>query len=137
MSREASGQRMGRRQKIVADVYQELVRKMNNIIFAFWKNVRWTEVSGGEGAKWIEFIGSQLKGDYSYKITFSPAVPETAENRKQFAMQLFSVFSQVPGVDPKELITFLLNAFNDNEIERKDRKFKSYEGCRNYFINYY
>ncbi len=31
-------------------------------------------------------------------------------------MQLFTVFSQVPGVDPKELITYLINAFNDSEI---------------------
>ncbi len=114
--REASGLRMSRRQKIIKEVYEDVIRKVNNVIFTFWKNIRWTEVSGGEGAQWIEYIGSQLKSDYSYNVTFSPAVPETAENRKQFAMQLFTVFSQVPGVNPAELIKYLINAFNDSEI---------------------
>ena len=114
--RESSGLRMSRRQKIIKDVYEELIKSINGIIFEFWKTNKWTEVGGGEGAQWIEYVGQQLKGDYSYNVTFAPAMPEDAETRKQFAMQLFTVFSQVPGVDPQGLITFLINAFNDSEI---------------------
>ena len=114
--REASGVRMSRRQKIISGVYKSIVKKINNTIFSFWRNIRWTDVGGSEGAKWMEYTGSQLKGDYTYKLTFSPAPAETAESRKQFAMLLFSAFSQIPGVDPKELITYLINAFNDSEI---------------------
>jgi len=114
--REASGVRMSRREKIIKDVYEDIVKGMNSVIFEFWKTPRWTEVSGTQGAQWIEFSGNLLKGDYSYSVDFAPEAPESQAQRRQLAMQLFQIFSQDPNIDKAQLITYIVNAFNDKEL---------------------
>lgn len=114
--KQSADTRMSRRQKVIKGVYEDVISKVNAIIFEFWKSARWTEVAGESGAQWIEYVGSQLRGDYAYDISFSPAGMDSKEQRKQIAMQLYSIFSQDPNIDPAKLKTYLVNAFNDREF---------------------
>ena len=114
---DASNRRMGRKGNGVAKVFKNLFEKINPIIFAFWKTPRVVEIVGEAGSReFAKFTGPELKGDYSYEITFSNEAPEGIEARKQTAIQLYATLVADPLVDPVMLRKFLIRAFNDPEF---------------------
>ncbi len=114
--RQGGDLRISRKGKVIKEVYEESIEKINGIIFEFWKTIKWTEVAGPEGAQWIEYVGGALRGDYTYDVQFSPANMDSLAERKQMALQMYATLSQDPSIDPVKLRTFLVNAFNDREF---------------------
>jgi len=114
---EASGNRMSRRGIAVSDLYIRTFKVINSFVFKFWtmpKLIQTTDLS--TSAKWINFIGADLKGDYSYEIMFSDSPLQTTEARKAEAIQLYPVMVQDPTVDQVALRQYLAHAFNDPEF---------------------
>ena len=109
----SSDTRLSRRQLVgVARGYIDLIRKTNEIIFAYWTTPRWTEVGG----EWVKFLGPELRGDYAYTLSFSSEPVPSLERRKMIAMQLYAQLSQDPFIDQMKLREYLVGSFNDVEL---------------------
>lgn len=114
-----SMRRMGRREIMLSRSYIESFRKINPMIFAFWTTPRWTQILGEGGAReWVQFQGTELKGSYSYEITFMPDDIKNPEQRRAQAAQLLMSMSQDPMVDQYELRRYFLQAMNDPEMRQ-------------------
>lgn len=112
-------QRLNRRQDLVAEAYIDCGKKISKTLFKFWKTPRIIEVLGQTGAaQWTSFTGSDLRGDYQFKIGFSSEPVEGLQARRQKAINLFTFLSQDPGIDQLELRRFFARNFNDPEVNR-------------------
>lgn len=110
----ARDMRMSRRQGRIAGCYMESMRKVNEIIFKYWKTprlIKTLDVNGIE--QWMSYTGSALKGKYSYKLTFNSAPLETEDSRRQEASQAYMTLSQDPTVDPIALRRYLARSYRD------------------------
>lgn len=114
---KGSGIRMSRRQKIIRDTHIRIMRKLNEIVFAFWTAPKWIEVGPHNSPRWLEYVGEDLKGDYKYDLTFSAEGSMTLASRKQEAMQLYMMLSQDPMVNQPQLREFIKGAFNDVDMD--------------------
>ena len=109
-----SDQRLDRRQDALAETLCDIGKKLAKIVMKFWQTPRLIDVLGPDGAsQWTSFTGSDLKGEYLYKINFSSEPLKGIEARKQEAMQLYSGLAQDPTIDPLALRRYLVNAWND------------------------
>ena len=109
--------RMSRRADKLRSMYVETIRKINGILFEFWKAPRITEVIGPDGLeKWVRFTGNAIKATYRYEIGFSNEHIQTVEERKREAVQLYSALRQDPLIDPGALSSYLSNAYADPEL---------------------
>jgi len=115
---EYSARRMGRRQVTMKRVYEEIFRKLNQIVFEFWKTYRVVEVVGPAGKEWVKFTGDQIKGEYAYDVTFSEEPPIAQASPRSDALQLYTALSQDPTVDQVALRDFVTKAFSDPSITR-------------------
>ena len=110
-----SSQRSGRRSRKVGIIYERIMRKVNAIVFKYWKTPRWIEVVGETGLReWVQYKGPELAGDYTYDVFFSPINVPSLTARQQRGMQLYSVLAQRK--DPSLVDQFLNEAFNDPEL---------------------
>ena len=115
---EGSGQRTGRKMGKIAQVYTEMIGWVNEVIFSFWKSPRWIEVLGKEGSQTIEFVGTELKGEYAIQMYFSQDPGQTLQSRVSQAMGLFQGLVNDPAVDHMQLIEYLKQSFNNPEITK-------------------
>lgn len=113
----ARQQRFTRRQKRVADIYTNTLRKVNEIIFRYWKAQRMIQVVGPEGMMaWQSFIGSQLKGRYSYRMTFQDAPFPSMEQQQGLAMQAYQMSMMDPTMDPIAARRFLMRSMRNGNF---------------------
>lgn len=114
---EGQGQRMSRRQAVLRNIYVQAFRKINPMLEKFWKQDRVMQVVGPNGSPlWFQFNGSHLGGEYDYSCGFSDTAPETKDQRKQQALQIWQALSMDPMVNRMALAQYLANAFNDVEF---------------------
>lgn len=114
---QGSALRMNRRQLQVKRLYEGVITTTNEIIFRYWRSPRWTEVLGAKGdPAFVQFLGSELRGKYRYRVEFSSEPMETLQQRKFEALQLYGTLAQDPMVDPVALRNYFTNAFNDPEM---------------------
>ena len=113
----ASQLRMSRRGVSVRNLYLDVMKITNGIIFKHWNLPRYVELLGEEGARtWKQVRGKDLQGQFSYKVDL---VDEEFERAQKFeAMQIYSMFSQDPSVDPNELRAYLTGNVNDPDFSR-------------------
>ncbi len=111
--------RMGRRQGNLRTAYEDVFRKINQIIFKFWTQPRITEFVGEEGAKeWMEFTGSQLRGEYQYEAVFSDEILPTETQEENDALQMYTTLAQSPGVNLPALNDYMVNKNNNPGFKR-------------------
>lgn len=114
---EKSQQRLSRRMLEVRRAYIDMVRKVNAMIFQFWRLPQVIQVAGNTGAaKWFRFTGPGLRGPYNYKIDFTSDPVPSEQQRKQEAFQIYLAMSQDPTVDPIALRKYLIRAYSDVEF---------------------
>jgi hypothetical protein len=113
---EARDTRMTRRQQKIANLYINSFRKINEIIFKYWKTPRIIKTVGQDGAiAWQNYIGSQLKGKFAYDLTFNSAPFVTDSSRQQEALQLFQ-FAMQGLIDPTMVMQELSRSYRDVPI---------------------
>lgn len=109
--------RQSRRGLQTRNLYVDIMRIANGIIFKHWNFPRYVEVLGKKkGQEWQQFRGSDLKGKYEYRVELTDASVE--QSLKFEALQMYSLFSQDPSVDPAELIQWLTGQVNDPAFSR-------------------
>ena len=107
--------REGRRYKLVENLFLETIKGVNGIVFSFWKRQRQIMVGPQE---WQMFAGIDLKGVYSYNIDLTSNPPTTKTQRKFQALQLFSQFLMIPGVNVGELWQYVMRLSDDPGFAR-------------------
>ena len=113
---DASQRRMTRRQLALATTYRDLFKKINATVFSLWSGVQVIQALGEDGIpSWEYFVGTKLRGDYHYDISFNAKPMESLSSRRREALQLFQVAAQM-GADPQVLAKYLSSAFNDPEF---------------------
>lgn len=106
--------RTSRRAGGIESLYVDAFCKINPMLIEFWRSPRVIDVLGPDGVPtWLTFVGPQLKGEYSYTISFSESPVKSLQARKQEAMGMYAQMIQDPAVDPIQLRRYLANAFND------------------------
>jgi hypothetical protein len=114
----ASEQRLDRRRLAIARAYEEVVRKINRMIFSFWGAPRWVEVAGQDGSQWISYTGQQLKGSYKYTVVLSDEPIMTRKRIMTESLQLYAALSQDPMVNQQELRNMLNDSFTDQHMNK-------------------
>lgn len=117
--KEASQTRMGRRAAKVKGLYEKTIRKVNQIVFAFWNTQRVIEVVGPEGeSTWVQYTGDQIKGEYSYKIKLVETQTPGPAQAELGALELYGQLSQDPNIDPLALREYVVNASSNPAMKR-------------------
>jgi hypothetical protein len=112
----SSSSRLTRREKIVKNAYRKLMMKINSLIFDLWTTPRWVEFMGVDGArKWAEVTGSQLRGNYRYKVDFT-ASGERLKARRIEALGMYQTLMMDPAVNQMKLREMLELSMNDPEF---------------------
>lgn len=105
---------MSRRNLEIYNAYYLAFKKINDMIFQFWTTPKTAEILDQDGQKvYQQYVGSQLKAEYSYQIGFSNEPPDSLNSRRQAALQLYATMAQDPTVDQIKLRQYMSNAFND------------------------
>lgn len=111
--------RLSRRQNILRLAYQDVIKKINQIIFKFWKQPRIIEYVGqDEVQKWLEYTGESIRGDYSYEIVFGDEILPTQGNDKNETLQMYAQLASDPNIDPIELRQYLAASSNDPSFKK-------------------
>ena len=98
--REATELRAEERRDIVADVFTNIIRKLNQFIFKFWTTERVTPIIGRDGAQhWIRFTGEELMGEYAYTVYPETGLPVSRNIRFRQATELFNMLRNDPLID--------------------------------------
>lgn len=86
--------RINERGDMVADLVEDIVRKMNSTIFELWTEDHLVDIVGPDMVKyWVNFKGQDLKGEYTYEIDAQEAVPQSAELRYELAQKRFEALA--------------------------------------------
>lgn len=113
----SSARRLGRRGKAITKLYQKIIETVNGIIFNHWSTPRYIQVLGQEyGGEWVQVTGPQLKSRYSYQVIFSDE--DELRQRRMEALQLYTLLTQDPSVDPVALRQYLSDSINDPAFGR-------------------
>ena len=87
--------RISERGDMVADLVETIIRKTNTMIFELWNETQLVPMIGPELTKyWVEFKGSDLRGDYTYEIDTQEAVSQSVELRYKLAQTRFELLSE-------------------------------------------
>jgi len=106
---QGSQLRTSRRMSCVIDLYTETIRKINKIIFRYWKLPRFTMV----GNEWVKFTGEELEGDYLYDVTLSTKRNLSIAQRKVEAIAMIAQLAQIPGVNIEAMKKYVIDASGD------------------------
>ena len=110
-----AGLRTSRRMSVVVDLYLDTIRKVNQVIFSFWKTPRNQKIGG----EWVKFTGADIKGDYSYDLSLSTKRNVSVAQRKMEAMMTVVQLAQMGmPMNPNELVKYVTDAANDPAFER-------------------
>lgn len=111
---QGSQTRSSRRMGAVTKLYIDTIRKVNKIIFRYWKTPRHILTDG----KWIQFTGEELAGDYLYDITLSTKRHMSSAERKMESMMMVSQLAQIPGIDINAMKQYVSDASGDPAFEQ-------------------
>lgn len=89
--------RVDERRDVAADMYVDIIQRINKYIFKFWTEQRYAEVVGPDNAKyWVNYTGAMLRGDYYYQVDPDTSQQRSSELRKSEALQLLQVVGSLP-----------------------------------------
>jgi hypothetical protein len=88
--------RIDERRDLVADLLMNIVRRFNQMIFTHWTHPMVRSVIGPDGAKyWIKFNPSEIRGEYSYKIDPTNAIPVDQRTKRQDAVEMAKAYAEM------------------------------------------
>jgi len=107
--------RQSPRLQMIADLYLDVMEKVNQVIFTYWTVPRSVMI----GKEWVRFTGDEIKGEYLYDLNLTQKrVLSKAERRVEALMMLAHLGPLLEGQDPSQILEHLVNAANDPAFER-------------------
>lgn len=111
--REGSQKRESRRSGVVTKLYIGTIKKVNQIIFKYWRMPRYMMV----GSEWVKFTGEELKGDYGLDVSLSSKRNISMAERKIEALMLLGQLApMLPPENVGALYKYLIDASGDPEF---------------------
>lgn len=103
--------RVDERKDMVADMLEDIVVDMHNIIFERWSGEQVIDIAGPDGLPvWVAYTPDMLKaGRYKVNVDPDSAVPETAELRLARGFKVYEILKMNPLIDPVKLTKYLLH----------------------------
>lgn len=112
---QGSGRRTGKRSQVVAGLYTDIIDKVNNLVFEFWRVPR--EVLHGKG-DFAVVTGDMLKGEYDYDVSLSTKRNiSRAERKMEALMMLTQMMPFLQGADISSVMQYLVDAAGDPAFE--------------------
>lgn len=112
---QGSGRRTGKRAQMVAGLYTDIIEKVNQLVFEFWRVPR--EVLHGKG-NFAVVTGDMLKGDYQYDVNLSTKRNiSRAERKVEALMMLTQLMPFLQGADISAVLQYLIDASGDPAFE--------------------
>lgn len=117
--RQASEIRIDERRDIMADVLQQYVQMMHEVIFHVWNQEQVVEVVGPGGAQvWVRVDPAILSmGRYKVKIDPDVGSPRSRADRESRAIGLYQLLTDNPLIDPAQLTRYLLTELEGVEFD--------------------
>ncbi len=110
-----SGRRTGKRGQVIAGLYTDIIEKVNQLVFNFWRVPR--EVLHGKG-NFAVVTGEMLKGEYDYSVSLSTKRNVSRAERKMEAlMMLGQLMPFLQGADISAVLQYLIDASGDPAFE--------------------
>ncbi len=106
---EGSQLRTSRRMSAVVDLYIDTIKKVNQIIFRYWKVPRFMMVEN----EFIKFTGDELEGDYLYDVTLSTKRNLSMAERKVESIAMIAQLAQIPGINIEAMKQYVMDASGD------------------------
>lgn len=113
MVARGSSLRTDLRLNTIAQAYIDIIKKVNQVVFTFWKSPRYIRIGKDQ---WPKFTGDEIKAEYDYKLGIGVDNLADPMNRQQFAMQMYQMLAMDPLVAPDRLRDFLVRNFGDAEF---------------------
>lgn len=111
--------RLGRRETVLKRTYQALFRKLNQVVFTFWRTYHVAPLVGEDAkTQWVRFTGEEIRGEYAYDVALVDEPPMSAQSPRAEALQLYLALREDPTVDPLALREYLTRAYDDPSFER-------------------
>ncbi len=115
---QAASIRVDERRDALADMLENIIRKVNQMIFTFWSDDRVVDIAGPDGrVYWVQFTGEEIRGEYTYKIDPESSLPVSSQTRKQEARELYMALAQNQRVNQDALLRHLLNQYETIDPE--------------------
>ena len=115
----------------VRDLTVAVGKDIANMVFDFWTEDAVVDVLSPvtetmpDGTQqdvtkqiWVAFKGKELRGGFDYTITPSAGRMQSAQENKREALEMIKFFSQVPGVNPQELLRQFSDRFGDIDVDK-------------------
>ena len=105
--------RMNEKQDAAADALEQIVRKLNQVVFTFWDADRVVPIVGYEGAvHWVTVTQSDIAAEYDVKVDVESMTPQTKQMRRKDLIQLIQALSMNPRANLDYLLRMLLREFD-------------------------
>lgn len=116
---QATQIRMDERRDAVADLIVDLVNQVHPTIFNRWTEEQVIDLVGPGGVKiWVQFRPEELKhSGYNVSVDPDSTLPETKAAKEAKAIQVYTLLSKNPLIDPHKLTNYLLRNFHGAEYD--------------------
>ena len=105
--------RMDEKRDAMATALEEIMRKVMQIVFKFWKTPKVIQVVGFDGARyWVRYNNESIKGEYNFKVDAESLSPITKGQREKTLATLIQSLANNPKANIDYLITLLLREFS-------------------------
>lgn len=107
--------RTDERRDVMSDAVVEIIEKSLQMCYRYWNKPQVARVVGPDGMYyWVEYTGSEIRGDYDFVVEADEALPVNRAQRKQEALLLFDRLAQLPPeiVQHSELVRTLFRNFD-------------------------
>jgi hypothetical protein len=107
-------QRIAERRQHVAEVFTNIIRKWNQMIFSFWTEERVINIVGPMGQEqWFRYTGDQLKAEYFINVEPDSGMPITKTLKYQLGKDMMGTFGGDPLIDQVLLRQIMLDNYRD------------------------
>jgi len=111
--------RMDEKRDAMADLLQNMMRKVMQIVFKFWTKERVAQIVGFDGAiYWVKYSADAIRGEYTLKVDIESMTPQTKQLRRQDLMQMIQALGSNPRVNIDYLMQMLLREFDWLDLNR-------------------
>lgn len=98
--RAAAMLRVDERRDATADHLESIISGYNKIIFDNWGENRIVQIIGPDAkGYWVQFKGSDIKGDYTYNINPEEQTPQDQQSRRADAEVFMTIAQKTPGIN--------------------------------------
>ncbi len=104
--------RMDEKRDAMADLIEDSMRKVLQVVFKMWTDEKVMQVVGVDGARyWVKFKPSDLKAEYDFKVDVESLTPQTKQVKRGQLIQLIQALGNNPSANINYLLRELLRSF--------------------------